>query len=317
MKKELNISWNGIQDATGYLFSFAKSLACAVKNSPWAEYAEDIVATSGFAFRMWVSADLCPSATSIWGFDCQKPWVENGGLLCDYVGRYWGQEYIEQEKQLEAIRIIKFSIDRDIPAISWDIGIPEWGLITGYDDDLQMFSTLPINADKANSASPAYNSLQMPYNALGKREIPILSVLTITGKSDKAKDDILRDTLKLAVNHLKGGEWCDNAKGLDAYPALIRIFDEKPDIAASWNAEYFLGTYGALKEYAFKYFEKSGKTELAKLYRDVFNAWMEAFKVKTNEDATLPEVRARIASLLSDAYNYEKEAVQIMESLIN
>ena len=86
--KNLKVTWDGITDPTGYLFSFAKSLSCAVKNSPWPEHAEDIIATSGFAFRMWVSADLCPSATSIWSFDSQKPWVENGGLKCDYVGRY-------------------------------------------------------------------------------------------------------------------------------------------------------------------------------------------------------------------------------------
>jgi len=310
MKKQLNISWNGIPDATGYLFSFVKSLACAVKNSPWPEYTEDIVATSGFAFRMWVSKDLCPSATSIWDFSNQKRWVENGGLICDYVGRYWDQEHIEEEKRLEAIKIIKASIDRGIPAVSWDIGVPEWGLITGYDDDSQMFCILPINTEKSD---PAVN---MHYDVLGKREIPILSVLTITGCSAKATDDILRDTMKLAVHHLKGREWCENAKGLDAYPALIRIFEDNPDISASWNAEYFLGTYGALKEYAYKYFEKAGKTELAELYRNVFDAWMEAFKIKTNEDATLPETRARIASLLQSAYENEIKAVQTMESLV-
>lgn len=38
---------------------------------------------------------------------------------------------------------------------------------------------------------------------------------------------------------------------LDAYPALIGLFDDNPDIAASWNAEYYLGTYAALKEYAY------------------------------------------------------------------
>lgn len=317
MKKQLNISWDGIQDSTCYLFSFAKSLSAAVKNSPYSEKAEDIIATSGFAFRMWVNIDLCPSATSIWGFDDQKHWVENGGLTCDYVGRYWGQEHIEKEKQLEAIQNIKANIDRNIPAISWDIGVPEWGLITGYDDDIQMFSTLAINAEKADPTSPAYNSIQMPYAALGKRELPLLSVLTITGSFDKTKEAILHDTMKLAVNHLKGGEWCENAKGLDAYPALIRIFDENPDIASSWNAEYFLGTYGALKEYTYKYFEKSGKAELAELYRAVFNAWMEAFKIKTNKDATLPDVRASIVSLLKSAYENEKEAVHIMESLIS
>lgn len=305
MKKQIDITWEGIQDSTGYLFSFAKSLACAVKNSPWPEYAEDIVAASGFAFRMWVSPDLCPSATSIWDFESQKPWVENGGLTCDYVGRYWEQEDIEEERRLEAIKIIKASIDRGIPAVSWDIGVPEWGLITGYDDDRQVLYTLAITMERP----------EMPYNVLGKRELPILSVLTVTGCTGKSKEDILQDTMKLAVSHLKGEEWCDNAKGLDAYPALIRIFKENPDIAASWNAEYFLGTYGALKEYACKYFEKYNMPELSRLYRDVYNSWMEAFVIKRNEDATQPEVRARIASLLESAYEKEVKAVEIMESI--
>lgn len=42
---------------------------------------------------------------------------------------------------------------------------------------------------------------------------------------------------------------------------------------------------------------------------------MEAFKIKTNEDATSPEVRDRIVSLLKSAYENEMEAIQIMESL--
>jgi hypothetical protein len=314
MKKNLNISWDGIPDSTGYLFSFAKALSTAVKNSPYSEITEDIIATSGFAFRMWINTDLCPSATSIWEFDSQKPWVENGGLTCDYVGRYWEQDHIEKEKQNEAIKNIKTSIENNIPAISWDIGVPEWGLITGYDDDTQMFSALAINAERLDSTSPN-NIIQMPYDSLGKREVPILSVLTITGSSDKAKEDILHDTMKLAVNHLKGKEWCDYTIGLDVYTTLIKIFEENPDIASSWNVEYFLGTYGALKEYAFKYFEKNGDSKLADLYRAVFNAWVEAFKIKANNDLASPELRNKIVSLLQSAYNNEMEAVQIMESL--
>lgn len=280
-------------------------MACAVKHSPWSDYAEDIVATSGFAFRMWVSADLCTSATSIWEFKRQKNWVENGGLICEFVGRFWNQEHKEEAKRLEAIEKIKASIDNGIPAISWDIGVPEWGLVIGYDDDAQLFDTLAINGKKET----------MPYPVLGKREIPILNVLTITGCSDKSKDEMLLDTMKLAVQHLRGHEWCDNAKGLDAYPALIKIFEAHPEIAASWNAEYFLGTYGALKEYACLYFEKYGKSELAELYRTVFNCWMEAFTIKKNEDATSSDVRAKIVSLLQSAYDCEQEAVRIMESL--
>jgi len=301
--KKLNVTWDGIHDSTGYLFSFAKALSCAAKNSPWAHMAEDVIATSGFAFRMWVSQDLCPSATSIWSFDDQKPWVENSGLACDYAGRCWGQDDIEEQKQLEAIAIIKNSIDKGIPAVCWDIGVPEWGLIIGYSDEAKTFTTLAITGEG-----------EMPYDSLGKREIPILSVLTITGKREKPQGDILKDTMKMAVSHLKGDEWCENAKGLEAYPALIKYLegDFNPDI--SWNMEYFIGTYAALKHYAWKYFDRYGHKQLAKIYKEVCDAWQNAFRIKSDQDISQADVRKKMVSLLNSAYENEKQAVEIMSA---
>ncbi|MCL2816641.1 MAG: hypothetical protein FWD23_18740 [Oscillospiraceae bacterium] len=303
--KTLNVTWDGIHDSTGYLFSFAKSLSCAVKNSPWAEYAEDIIATSGFAFRMWVAADLCPSSTSIWSFDIQKSCVENGGLTCEYVGRYWEQDTIEKQKWLEAIANIKKSIDNGVPAVSWDIGIPEWGLITGYDDEKQVFSTLAVNMSQT----------ELPYDVLGKRELPILSVLTLTGASGKPQDEILKDTVKLAVAHLKGGEWCDNAKGLEAYPVLMKHFE--PEVFTNengfaWNREYLLGTYGELKYYAYKYFEKTGQSQLAELYQSIHSAWMEAFRINKTGDGCAVDILAQ----LKLAQKNEISVVEIMEKMI-
>ena len=313
---KLNVSWENIPDPTGYLFSFAKALSCAIKHSPWAEHAEDIIATSGFAFRMWVSADLCPSATSIWSFDSQKPWVENGGFTCDYVGRYWGQDDIEKQKRLEAISIIKKSIDNGIPAISWDIGVPEWGLITGYDDETQIFSTLAINASQADPTSAAYDETQMPYDTLGKRELPLLSVLTITGASGKSKEKILKDTMKIAVEHLTSMEWCENAKGLDAYPALIKHFEGEFNPDTSWNMEYFLGTYSGLKYYAWRYFEKIKQKQLAEIYKSIYDSWYRAFQIKTSEDASDPAAMGKISSLLKSAHESEIQAVNIMYGMI-
>ena len=303
--KKLNITWDGVHDSTGYLFSFAKSLSCAVKNSPWAECAEDIIATSGFAFRMWVAADLCPSSTSIWEFGGQKPWTESGGLACAYVGRYWGEEHIEEERRLEAIAIIKQSIDNGIPAVSWDIGVPEWGLVTGYDDETQTLTTL--------SAGGATGTMR--YEALGKNEIPILSVLTILGQTDKPQASILTDTLAMAANHLLGGEWCDNAKGLEAYAALYRHFEaDDPEFALSWSMEYLLGTYAALKPYAWKFFAKNNLDELAQLYQTVADCWQRAFEAKTTKDMNDAAIRAEVAALLRTAEDCEKRAVGLMAS---
>lgn len=313
MKKALHVTWDGTRDATGYLFSLAKSLSAAVRHSPYNRKAEDIVATSGFAFRMWVSADLCPSATSIWDFDSQPAWVENGGLLCGYVGRYWGEDAIEEKRRLEALALIKESIDRGIPAVSWDIGVPEWGLVTGYDEGEQQLFVLPINGEKADPTSPGSHFHKMPYGLLGKRELPILSVLTLQGESEKTEREILQDTKRLAVRHLTGGEWCENTRGLAAYDTLVGIFEGNPELSASWNAEYFLGAYGALKEYAWRYFEKMGEKELAALYKDIFDAWMGAFRTKTTEDAGNEVHRTRIAALLREAQTKETEAVKRMQ----
>ncbi len=303
--KKLKITWKGVTDSTGYLFSFAKSLSCAVKNSPWQEYSEDIVATSGFAFRMWVSPDLCPSSTSIWEFKKQPEWVENGGFSCEYAERMWDEDKYEKVRRETASDIIRRSVDREIPAISWDIGVPEWGLITGYDNQAQTFATLSITGEG-----------EMPYEMLGKRELPILSVLAVTEKNYKPQEEILHDTMKLAISHLKGEELCENSNGLEAYPALIKHFEGNFNPDLSWNMEYFLGTFGALKEYAWKYFEKTDQSALASIYKEIFKAWQEAFLSKTSQDAGDPLVCAKIAALLKSAYENETKAVEIMSKSV-
>ncbi|SKC34968.1 Uncharacterised protein [Acholeplasma oculi] len=300
--KKLNIKWEGVTDTTGYLFSFAKSLSAAVKNSPFSELSEDIVASSGFAFRMWVAADLCPSAMSIWAFNQQKPWVENGGFSCEYIERMWGHDDIEEERRVTALEMIKHSINNGIAAISWDIGVPEWGLITGYDDEMQKLYTLSITGAAG----------EMDYTQLGKREIPILNVLTITGKTNKPKETIVSDSLKLAKNHLNGEEWCDNEKGLAAYAALAKHFENVFNPDSSWNIEYYLGTYSALKWYAWRFFEKYGLTELAELYKMVYDCWQKAFEIKKSTDISSIDNRQAILKLLKKAENCEREAVKLM-----
>jgi hypothetical protein len=299
--KKLDVSWDGIYNSTGYLHSFAKSLACAVKNSPWPEYAEDIIATSGFAFRMWVNSGLCPSSTSNWNWSSQKLWVENSGLSCIYVEGGWAEDNIE--KQNDAVSLIKTSIDNGVPAVAWCVGVPEWGLITGYDDAAMAFYTLE-----------AFNGEGvLPYAQLGKGDIPVLSVLIITGMTDKPQEDVLCDTLKIASYHLKGTEQCPNPNGLEAYPALILHFESDYDPGLSWNLEYLIGTYGALKYYAWKYFSKKNISELAKLYSLVYEAWLEAFKIKKTENSSIVSVRTKIASLLRSAHENEIKALAIMD----
>lgn len=301
--KKLDTAWNEIFDSTGYLFSFAKALSCAVKNSAYSEYAEDIVASSGFAFRMWVASDLCPSETSIWDFGRQPEWIQNGGLTVTHTNCCWQPENVLNDARSDTMPKIKASIDRGIPVVAWDIGVCEWGLLVGYDDETQTFATLCINGSNG----------EMDYAKLGNREMPMLNVVTITGKTDKAQADLISDTKAIAKAHLIGNEWCENAQGLAAYQRLTDILERKDSaLAASWNMEYTLGTFGALKWYAWRFFEKYGETELAELYKTVYESWQKAFKLKKTTDMSLAENRAAVSELLKKALKCEEAALCLM-----
>lgn len=304
--KKLNVNFDGITDVTGFLFSFAKCLAAAVKCSIGQDY-EDIIATSGFAFRMWANPELCLSATSIWDFDSQKKWVENGGITCDYIGRYWGEEEKEEECRKKAVEILKISIDKGVPGVVWDISGCEWGLITGYQDESNTLYTLKLDGSES----------QISYEQLGKMEIPILSVLTVTGKNEKGKEEIFKDTIKLAVTHYEGKEWCENPQGLAAYDTLMNFIKSQYTNEVSWHLEYYLGTYGALKYYAYEYFKKNETDELTNCYTVVYENWVKAFALKQKEDIEKEEVRDKVLEYLKCAKKAEVRAFELMKRMVS
>ena len=125
----------------------------------------------------------------------------------------------------------------------------------------------------------------------------------------------MRDTVHLAASHLRGEEWCDNAKGLAAYPALIGYLENTLREDA-WNLEYYLGTYAALKDYAVRFFEKYGCEALAAEYRIIADAWLAAFRAKTSGSTADAAVRAEIVRCLQTASAAEVRALAIMEAMV-
>ena len=305
---KLHISMTPVNDPTGYLFSLSKCLSAVLYASPWADRAADSIAASGFAFRIWIDRNtLCPSATSIWSFAAQKPWVENGGYTCDYVERLWGQDAVAEERRLAALAVIRKSIDNGVGAVAWDISGCEWGVISGYDDETETMYTLKINGEEGT----------LPYGKLGNLEIPILSVLTVTGVTDKTDEQIYRDAKAVAAAHLRGEEWCDNAKGLEAFDALIHCVKTLPEDAA-WNVEYALGTYGALRWYAQEYFWKClkagyGEESLFSLYRLSCTEWHLARQALREGNFADPVIREKIAFHLEQAKKAETAALAELE----
>ena len=94
-----------------------------------------LMGASGWAFRIIVEKTLCPSAMSIFDWASLLPEaVRNAGWDCTQISRLWHEDAWREQRRAEAQAAIIASIDAGTPAIVWDLLLPEWGLITGYDD---------------------------------------------------------------------------------------------------------------------------------------------------------------------------------------
>lgn len=171
-----------------YMASLATALnyICGEVDPVW------LMGSSGFAFRISVSEILCPSAMSV--FDWRKilpEALEQYGRRCTYVSRLWHEEELEEERRREAHEAIRSAIDRNVPAIVWDVADCEWGLITGYDDDASWYNVL------THKGQPSC----LPYDRLGRNGIDILSVAIPGLPNQRGRDEVVISSLRGAVAH--------------------------------------------------------------------------------------------------------------------
>jgi hypothetical protein len=224
-------------------FSFTHALASSLHAMGCNVDRKIITGASGFAFRMWVEKTQCASAMSTFDFAALlKAGVNFCGYSCTHILRLWEQENMEAERREQAHEAIISAVDDGRPPIVWDIGVPEWGLIAGYDDEKQEYATIDCRGIEGC----------MPYAQLGKREIPILAVTIPDKPTGESLYALAPRTLAMAICHAYGLEisW-GNATGLAAYPAwaaLMKSVDQ-----TGFNSQYYAGIYAYLRSCAAAY----------------------------------------------------------------
>ena len=65
--------------------------------------------------------------------------------------------------------------------------------------------------------------------------------------------------------------------------------------------------------YGWKFFEKYNLAELCELYKKVFDCWQETFNIKKSCDLSNGEDSMKIAKLLHASYEYESQAMLLLE----
>jgi len=100
-----------------------------------------IFGTTGHAFIMNIHPELCPSGPTAFS---QKPInALTANLGFDLFGTVFDKSDSDFKiKQKEAWNMTKLTIDNDMPSFGWELNIPEYYIIYGYDKENYLFYDL-------------------------------------------------------------------------------------------------------------------------------------------------------------------------------
>jgi hypothetical protein len=244
----------------GIYHSYVASLATAINHVAGSLEPAWLMGSSGFAFRSFVNEVFCPSAMSIFTWaDVLPEAMEQAGYECRYIGRMWDDGHLEDQRREEAHAAIVEGIGRGAPAVVWDVADVEWGLIVGYDDDGESYDVL----------SYVGKSTSLPYEKLGKNGIDVLSVAIPGEANRRSREEVVLNSLRVAIAHADGEEWTERPKyqnGLAAFDLWATLYDrwgllvgagrgEKlPMDLVDWAA-YYAGHHYSARSYARDYLE--------------------------------------------------------------
>ncbi len=293
-------------------FSFTHALASSLVASGCGLDRRIITGASGFAFRLWVEPRTqCPSAMSTFDFvTLLRAGVEFCGYACTHITRLWDQNDLEEARREEAHAAIRLAVDEGRAPVAWDIGIPEWGLIAGSDDDKRVYETIVCRGKTGT----------MPFGQLGKREIPILAVTIPGAPTGEDPRTLAARPLAAAVCHAHGLE-CSfgNANGLAAYPAwaaLIKTVDQ-----TGFHSQYYTGIYAHFRGCAAAYLawlaqETPRFRPAAQAYGRVAEHLRAAHAARGDPAFPTPALLDHMEQAILAAYEEEKTAVAELEKLI-
>lgn len=169
---------------------------------------------TGHAFIINMSRDgSCPSGPTAWNTSRFYSLGENIGYKIKGIFADKRKPGFKEE-QIKAWELTKSALDQNIPVIGWELAIPEWYLINGYDDAGYFY----------NGPGADLGPSPKPWRKLGKTDIGLLEMYSVK-PAQPAQDPItIKEALAFAIAFNQGSsEWVlpDYLAGQEAYRVWI------------------------------------------------------------------------------------------------
>ncbi len=147
----------------------------------------------------------------------------------------------------EALDLIHRSLDRGYPVMAWDLCIPEFGMLYGYDDDQRQ---LYMNECGRKD--------MIDYDHLGRGILEEIFVLAVDAPFQISFKDQLCGAFQIITEHYSGNEArvpAEAVKGLEAYDAWCEAF-RRHTVEPNGNA-YNIVVFGDARKFASQFLEEA------------------------------------------------------------
>ncbi len=183
---------------------------------------------TGHAFILNIHEELCPSGPTAFRNLWLTRFGRNAGYLADCIFGLKSDHDFAAKQQLAWNRI-RQSIDAGIPCYGWEMSVPEFYIITGYDETGYYYS----GCDAMEGAGPK------PWQEVGNTEIGVMEMYTVHPGIAADDERTVRQALSLGREMSQGSrKWFfpKYSQGLAGYDAWIGALESGK--TNPWGASY-------------------------------------------------------------------------------
>jgi hypothetical protein len=277
---------------------------------------------TGHAFIINMHEVVCPSGPTAWRTEMLFKLAENVGYAIGGVFATKSDADFS-EKQKQAWDNTKRAIDKGIPCYGWELDIPEYYVVYGYDDVGYYFSGPLCDSGKGPK----------PWEELGDTQISVLEMYRVQPRHAADDRKTVKEAFEFVLEHAESPEkWLypKYKAGLDGYDAWINALET--GTAHGFGMAYNSAVWSECRHFAVEFLKEARERlalELNPLFDEAIRHYeMVATNLKRVAD-TFPfhgikpehikdETRCRTAlEYVTAARNAEESGLKALEKILS
>ncbi|KPK41865.1 MAG: hypothetical protein AMK72_14840, partial [Planctomycetes bacterium SM23_25] len=240
---------------------------------------------TGFAFALNIHEAVCPSGPTAWPEARCDELASNIGVTVARVSAHKSEGDLAATQQ-QAWRKVQEAIDAGLPCFGWELDIPEWYVIHGYDDEGNILFRDFGGEERS-----------LHHTKLGDTGIGVAAVMVV--RPGPAADDrtVVRDALAFALEHGAGKHSYElYHTGLPGYDVWIAALENeelaKTDEVIGFGQGYNGMCWAECRRRAFEFLqeakERLNDDELAPLFDEAIEHYATVSESLTQVSKTFP-----------------------------